>query len=96
MTQTTKFYNISDLKVINPIYFGKGNDRSFGVKGRKLYNSPKLNCQVMVEKQKNTFGGVEMTQYTVREIDANGKICLPERFNNIYAAADYIGKNIIF
>lgn len=90
-----KTYTLSELKKINPIYFDKGNDKFFGVYKRKLMVSKKLNSQVMIEASKNNFGGEIVRQYTVRNINPNGKIETPKRFDTIFGASDYIGKNII-
>jgi len=90
-----KTFNLSELKKLNPIYFGKGNDKMFGVYARKLMVSPKLQSQVMIEAQKNIFGGQVFRQYMVRTITPDGQIINPKRFDTIFGAADYIGKNII-
>jgi len=90
-----KTFNLSELKKLNPIYFGKGNDKMFGVYARKLMVSPKLQSQVMIEAQKNIFGGQVFRQYMVRTITPDGQIINPKKFDTIFGAADYIGKNII-
>ena len=90
-----KSYTLSELKKLNPIYFGKGNDKMFGVYARKLMISPKLQSQVMIEAQKNIFGGQLFRQYMVRTITPDGQIVNPKRFDTIFGAADYIGKNIV-
>jgi hypothetical protein len=90
-----KTFNLSELKKLNPTYFGKGNDKMFGVYARKLMVSPKLQSQVMIEAQKNIFGGQVFRQYMVRTITPDGQIINPKKFDTIFGAADYIGKNII-
>lgn len=90
-----KKYTLSELKKLNPIYFDKGNDRFFGVYKRKLMLSTKLNSQVMIEAQKNVFNGETLRTYSVRIIMPNGKLDTPRKFETLFGAADYIGKNII-
>lgn len=90
-----KKYTISEIKKLNPIYFNKGLDAAFGVYARKLMVSPKLNSQVMIEAHKNYFGGEVVRDYSVRQISSDGKIERPQIFNNLFAASNYVGKNII-
>lgn len=90
-----KKYTVTELKKLNPIYFEKGKDKTHGVYKRKLILSDKLNSQVMIEAQKNTFGNETFRSYVVRKIDADGRLLDPHRFNTLFGAADYIGKNII-
>ena len=88
-----KTFTISELKKMNPIYFEKGKDKSAGVYKRKLIISKKLESQVMVEAQKDSF--TNLRSYVVRLINAEGSIGIGKRFDTIYSAAEYIGKNII-
>ena len=90
-----KKYTVTELKKLNPIYFEKGKDKTHGVYKRKLILSAKLNSQVMIEAQKNTFGNETFRSYVVRKINADGRLLDPHRFNTLFGAADYIGKNII-
>lgn len=88
-----KTYTLSELKKMNPIYFEKGKDKAHGVYKRKLIVSKKLGTQVMIEAQKDTFTGVR--SYTVRLISAEGWIGASKRFDTLFGASDYVGKNII-
>ena len=88
-----KTFTLSELKKMNPIYFEKGKDKSAGVYKRKLIISKKLESQVMVEAQKDPF--TNLRSYVVRLINAEGSIGIGKRFDTIYGAAEYIGKNII-
>jgi hypothetical protein len=90
-----KKYTVTELKKLNPIYFEKGKDKTHGVYKRKLILSAKLNSQVMIEAQKNTFDNETFRSYVVRKIDADGRLLDAHRFNTLFGAADYIGKNII-
>lgn len=88
-----KTFTLSELKKMNPIYFDKGQDKAFGVYKRKLITSKKLESQVMIEAQKEPF--TNKRTYSVRLINAEGSIGMPKKFDTIYGAAEYIGKNII-
>ena len=88
-----KNFTLSELKKMNPIYFEKGKDKSAGVYKRKLIISKKLESQVMVEAQKDPF--TNLRSYVIRLINAEGSIGIGKRFDTIYGAAEYIGKNII-
>jgi len=88
-----KTFALSELKKMNPIYFEKGKDKNAGVYKRKLIISKKLESQVMVEAQKDPF--TNLRSYVVRLINAEGSIGIGKRFDTIYGAAEYIGKNII-
>ena len=88
-----KTFTLSELKKMNPIYFEKGKDKNAGVYKRKLIISKKLESQVMVEAQKDSF--TNLRSYVVRLINAEGSIGIGKRFDTIYGAAEYIGKNII-
>jgi hypothetical protein len=88
-----KTFTLSELKKMNPIYFEKGKDKSAGVYKRKLIISKKLESQVMVEAQKDPF--TNLRSYVIRLINAEGSIGIGKRFDTIYGAAEYIGKNII-
>lgn len=88
-----KTFTLSELKKMNPIYFEKGQDKAFGIYKRKLITSKKLNSQVMVEAKKEPFTNVR--SYSVRLINAEGSIGMPKKFDTIFGAAEYIGKNII-
>ncbi len=90
-----KKFSLAELKRLNPIYFQKGKDKSTGVYARKLMISDKLNSQVMVEAQKQQLYDKVYRQYVVRLISASGEIETGKRFDTIFGAADYIGKNII-
>ena len=90
-----KKYTLSELKKLNPIYFQKGKDKAVGVYARKLMISDKLNSQVMVEAQKQQLYDKIYRQYVVRLITPSGEIETGKRFDTIFGAADYIGKNII-
>lgn len=88
-----KTFTLSELKKMNPIYFDKGQDKAFGVYKRKLITSKKLESQVMIEAQKDPF--TNKRSYSVRLINAEGSIGMPKKFDTIFGAAEYIGKNII-
>lgn len=88
-----KTFTLSELKKMNPIYFDKGQDKAFGVYKRKLTTSKKLESQVMIEAQKDPF--TNKRSYSVRLINAEGSIGMPKKFDTIFGAAEYIGKNII-
>lgn len=90
-----KKFTLSELKKLNPIYFQKGKDKAVGVYARKLMISDKLNSQVMVEAQKQQLYDKVYRQYIVRLITPSGEIETGKRFDTIFGAADYIGKNII-
>lgn len=90
-----KKFTLSELKKLNPIYFQKGKDKAVGVYARKLMISDKLNSQVMVEAQKQQLYDKVYRQYIVRLISPTGEIETGKRFDTIFGAADYIGKNII-
>lgn len=89
-----KTFTLSELKKMNPIYFEKGKDKFSGTYKRKLIVSKKLESQVMVEAQKSPINNER--SYVVRLINPNGSISIGKRFDTIFGAADYIGKNIIF
>jgi len=89
-----KTFKLSELKKMNPIYFEKGKDKYSGTYARKLIVSKKLESQVMVEAQKSPINNER--SYVVMLINANGSIGIGKRFDTIFGAADYIGKNIIF
>jgi len=88
-----KTFTISELKKMNPIYFEKGKDKTDGVYKRKLTTSKKLESQVMIEAQKDSF--TNKRSYSVRLINPEGSIGMPKKFDTIFGAAEYIGKNII-
>lgn len=88
-----KTFTLSDLKKMNPIYFEKGKDQAAGIYKRKLITSKKLNSQVMIEAKKEPF--TNDRSYSVRLINAEGSIGMPKKFDTIFGAAEYIGKNII-
>ena len=90
-----KKFSLAELKKLNPIYFQKGKDKAVGVYARKLMISDKLNSQVMVEAQKQQLYDKVFRQYVVRLISPSGEIETGKRFDTIFGAADYIGKNII-
>ena len=48
----------------------------------------------MVEAKKSPINNER--SYVVRLINANGSIGIGQRFDTIFGAANYIGKNIIF
>jgi hypothetical protein len=88
-----KTFTLSDLKKMNPIYFEKGKDKFAGIYKRKLIVSKKLNSQVMIEAKKDPI--TSLRSYSVRLINAEGSIGNVKKFDTIYGAAEYIGKNII-
>jgi len=88
-----KTFTLSELKKMNPIYFEKGKDAAAGIYKRKLITSKKLNSQVMVEAKKEPFTNTR--SYSVRLINPEGSIGMPKKFDTIFGAAEYIGKNII-
>lgn len=78
---------LSELKAYNPLYFKRGTDKMFGIKGRKIITSPK--GVFMVEK--GNFG------YSVRKLTRKGR--KPEigspitKINTHAQAVKHIGKN---
>jgi len=90
-----KKFTLSELKKLNPIYFEKGKDKAYGVYARKLMISNKLQSQVMIEAQKQYFGNDVFRSYVVRLISPSGEIDVAKRFETLFGAADYIGKNIV-
>jgi hypothetical protein len=90
-----KKFTLSELKKLNPIYFEKGKDKAYGVYARKLMLSNKLQSQVMIEAQKQYFGNDVFRSYVVRLISPSGEIDVAKRFETLFGAADYIGKNIV-
>lgn len=88
-----KTFTLSELKKMNPVYFEKGKDAAAGIYKRKLITSKKLNSQVMVEAKKEPFTNTR--SYSIRLINAEGSIGMPKKFDTIFGAAEYIGKNII-
>jgi hypothetical protein len=90
-----KKFTLSELKKLNPIYFEKGKDRAYGVYARKLMISNKLQSQVMIEAQKQYFGNDVFRSYVVRLISPTGEIDVAKRFETLFGAADYVGKNIV-
>jgi hypothetical protein len=88
-----KTFTLSELKKMNPVYFEKGKDAAAGIYKRKLITSKKLNSQVMVEAKKEPFTNTR--SYSIRLINPEGSIGMPKKFDTIYGAAEYIGKNII-
>jgi hypothetical protein len=88
-----KTFTLSELKKMNPIYFEKGKDKSVGIYKRKLIISKKLESQVMIEAKKDPI--LKIKSYSVRLINPEGSISTPKKFDSIFDAANYIGKNII-
>jgi len=88
-----KKYTLSEIKKLNPIYFEKGKDKFHGVYKRKLIVSPRLNSQVMIEAIKDSY--LNKRIYSVRKITSEGKIENLTKFDSIFQAANYVGKNII-
>lgn len=88
-----KTFTLSELKKMNPIFFEKGKDKAAGIYKRKLVTSKKLNSQVMVEAKKDPINNTR--SYGIRLINAEGSIGMPKKFDTIFGAAEYIGKNII-
>jgi hypothetical protein len=88
-----KTFTLSELKKMNPIYFEKGKDKSAGIYKRKLIISKKLESQVMIEAKKDPI--LKIKSYSVRLINPEGSISTPKKFDSIFDAANYIGKNII-
>lgn len=92
-----KKFTIGELKKLNPIYFEKGNDKFFGVSKRKLVVSTKLNSQIMIEKQINSYStGERYTQYSVRKISSMGEIGTPKICEDLFELYSYIGKKVSF
>jgi len=88
-----KTFTLSELKKMNPVYFEKGKDAAAGIYKRKLITSKKMNSQVMVEAKKEPLTNTR--SYSIRLINAEGSIGMPKKFDTIFGAAEYIGKNII-
>jgi hypothetical protein len=88
-----KAFTLAELKKMNPVFFEKGKDKSAGIYKRKLIVSKKLESQVMIEAKKDLFTGIR--SYSVRLINPEGSISTPKKFDSIFEAANYIGKNIV-
>jgi hypothetical protein len=91
-----KTFLLSELKKLNPVYFAKGNDKFFGVVGRKLFVSKKLNCQVMAEKHHQRFSHGYETTYSIREVSPTGELKGAKSFETLLQLHAYVDKTLKF
>lgn len=78
-------FSLPEIKKLNPLYFQKGLDKSFGIKKRWLKPSSKLNCQVIIEQSNN--------YYCVKKVSKDGTIlgASTEAFDTKDEAKKYSG-----
>lgn len=92
MKAKVKRFDMSDLRYRNETYFAKGNDKFFGVVGRKLVVSAHDNRQYMIER--HVKRDLDMDKYTVRPISSDGKVGTPKSYNTIGDVSQFLGKRI--
>ena len=86
-------FTMAQIKKINPLYFQSGWEKWFGVKGKKLIISHKLQCQVYLEKISKKYLGIH---YTARNVSAAGKLGDLKRFDDINDLDRHLDKHVTF